>query len=456
MSRPLKVLYIAAEVGPFAKVGGLADVAAALPSVLAARGHDVRVVTPRHSSETIGDVAASIPLGAGREAVARSTVSGDKGVPVYLVESEGLFPCSRVYGEANDLERYLAFCRAALDLPKQVGWSPDIFHCNDWHTAPIAFGLRNRAWGDPFYRGAACVLTIHNLRYRGPDDLADFLCQGVYYADAITTVSETYAREILTPEYGEGLHLLLGERRERLFGIINGLDYREHDPSSDPHLAVNFDAATLEQRSGNKVALQRKVGLVENSAVPLVGIVSRLTEQKGMDLTLEAMEALVAEGAVQIVLLGSGDEAYHRAFEDLARRHAGRASVSIAFDHALAQLIYGGCDLFLMPSRFEPCGLGQLIALRYGAIPVVRHTGGLADTVSDYTGPGSDGNGFVFQEYRTDALLDALRRALATYQRRDEWRHLQASGMRLDFSWDRSAERYEDVYRQALAAHGPA
>ena len=453
MNRPLKILFIAAEVGPFAKVGGLADVAAALPRALAARGHDVRVVTPRHSSEVIGETAASIPLSAGRQAAARSTTSGGDGVPVYLVESEGLFPRDRVYGEANDLERYLAFSQAALELPKQLGWSPDIFHCNDWHTAPIAFGLRNRAWGDAFYRNAACILTIHNLRYRGPDELADFLCQGIYYADAVTTVSETYAREILTPEYGEGLHPLLGERQDRLFGILNGLDYREYDPAGDPHLAANFDAANLERRSANKAALQPKAGLTEDPALPLVGMVSRLTEQKGMDLTLEAMEALLSEGAAQLVVLGTGDEAYHRALGALAQRHAGRAFVSIAFDHPLAQLIYAGCDVFLMPSRFEPCGLGQLIALRYGAIPVVRHTGGLADTVRDYTGPESEGNGFVFHKYSAGALLAALRRALAAFQRPDEWRRLQARGMELDFSWERSAERYEAAYRQALANH---
>jgi len=456
MSRPLKVLFVSAEVGPFAKVGGLADVAAALPRALAARGHDVRVVTPRHSKETIGEIVASVPLSAGRQATARATTSGSEGVPVYLVESEGLFPRDHVYGEANDLQRYLAFCQAALELPKQLGWRPDIFHCNDWHTAPIAFGVRNRAWGDAFYRGAACVLTIHNLRYRGPDELADFLCQGIYYADAVTTVSETYAREILTPEYGEGLHPLLQERQDRLFGILNGLDYRQYDPAGDPHLAANFDAATLERRSANKTALQKRAGLAPDANAPVVGMVSRLTEQKGMDLTLETMGALLSEGAAQFVVLGTGDEAYHSAFRDLAQRHAGRAAVSIAFDHPLAQLIYGGCDLFLMPSRFEPCGLGQLIALRYGAIPVVRHTGGLADTVSDYTGPESEGNGFVFHEYSAAALLAALRRALATFQRPDEWRRLQARCMGLDFSWDRSAERYEAVYRLALAARPSA
>jgi len=454
MNRPLKVLFVSAEVGPFAKVGGLADVAAALPRALAARGHDVRVVTPRHSAEAIGEIAALIPLSAGRQATARSTTSDGDGVPTYLVESEGLFPRDRVYGEANDLERYLAFCQAALELPKQLGWRPDVFHCNDWHTAPIAFGLRNRAWGDGFYRGAACVLTIHNLRYRGPDELADFLCQGIYYADAVTTVSETYAREILTPEYGEGLHPLLQERQDRLFGILNGLDYREYDPAGDPHLAANFDAATLERRSANKTALQERAGLAPDANAPVVGMVSRLTEQKGMDLTLETMGALLSEGAAQFVVLGTGDETYHRAFRDLAQRHAGHAAVSIAFDHPLAQLIYGGCDLFLMPSRFEPCGLGQLIALRYGAIPVVRHTGGLADTVSDYTGPESEGNGFVFHEYSAPALLAALRRALATFQHPDEWRRLQARCMQLDFSWSRSAERYESAYRQALAGRG--
>jgi starch synthase len=454
MNRPLKVLFVSAEVVPFAKVGGLADVAAALPPALAARGHDVRVLTPRHSPESVGEIAASIPLGAGRQATARSTTSGGDGVPTYLIESEGLFPRDRVYGEANDLARYLSFCRAALELPKQLGWRPNIFHCNDWHTAPIAFGLRNRAWGDAFYRDVACVLTIHNLRYRGPDELADFLCQGIYYADAVTTVSETYARQILTPEYGEGLHPLLRERQDRLFGILNGLDYREHDPASDPHLAANFDATSLDRRSANKAALQQRVGLAPDDRVPVVGMVSRLTEQKGMDLTLEAMDRLLAEGAAQLVLLGTGDEAYHRAFRELAQRHAGRASVSIAFDHPLAQLIYGGCDLFLMPSRFEPCGLGQLIALRYGAIPVVRHTGGLADTVRDYNGPDSQGNGFVFQEYSTGALLAALRRALAAFHRPDEWHRLQVHGMELDFSWERSALRYEDVYRQALAGRG--
>jgi starch synthase len=451
MKRALNILFVSAEVGPFAKVGGLADVAAALPRALAARGHDVRVVTPRHSPEPIGDVAASLTLGSERWAAARSVASGGDGVPTYLVESEGLFPRSRIYGEADDLERYLAFCRAVLELPKQLGWPPHIFHCNDWHTAPIAFGLRNRAWGDAFYRDAACVLTIHNLRYRGPDELADFLCQGIYYADAVTTVSETYAREILTAEYGEGLHPLLQQRQDRLFGILNGLDYRVYDPACDPHLAANFDAASLEGRATNKAALQQRTGLTQDADVPLVGMVSRLTEQKGMDLTLEAMEALLGEGAVQFVVLGAGDEAYHRAFAALAQRHRGRASVSIAFDNPLAQLIYGGCDLFLMPSRFEPCGLGQLIALRYGAIPVVRHTGGLADTVCDYEGPGSEGNGFVFQEYSAGAFLAALRRALAAFQRRAEWRHLQAQGMKLDFSWERSAERYEAVYHQTLA-----
>jgi len=370
------------------------------------------------------------------------------------VESEGLFPGSRIYGEANDLERYLAFCQAALELPKQLGWRPDVFHCNDWHTAPIGFGLRNRAWGDAFYRDTASVLTIHNRRYRGPDELADFLCQGIYYADAVTTVSETYAREILTPEYGEGLHPLLWERQDRLFGILNGLDYGEYDPARDPHLAANFDASSLDRRSANKAALQQQTGLAPNADVPLVGMVSRLTEQKGMDLTLEVMETVLREGAAQLVVLGTGDEAYHRAFRDLAQRHLGGASVTIAFDNALAQLIYGGCDLFLMPSRFEPCGLGQLIALRYGAIPVVRHTGGLADTVRDYSGPDSQGNGFVFQEYSAGALMAALLRALAVFQQADEWRRLQVRCMGLDFSWERSAQRYQDDYRRVLAARG--
>jgi starch synthase len=367
-----------------------------------------------------------------------------------LGDSPLYFQRPAVYGEPDDLDRDLVFGQVVLELPKALGWQPDILHGHDWHAAALAFGLRNKAWSDAFYRQTASVTTIHNLRYRGPHNLVDMLCQAILYADVISTVSPTYAQEILTPEYGEGLHTLLGLRRDRLFGILNGIDYEEFDPATDPLIPAHYDACTPEKKAFNKAALQERGSLALDPSVPLVGMISRLTEQKGFDLVEQVIESYLESGRFQFFLLATGEKRYEAFFQELPRRYPGRAAVFLAFDAALAQLIYAGSDLFLMPSRFEPCGLGQMISLRYGTVPIVRRTGGLADTIQDCPLDLSTGNGFSFTEYTDWALRETLERALGAYQQRDAWRSLVVRAMEQDFSWNVSARRYVEMYQAAL------
>jgi starch synthase len=456
MDRPLRVLLAAAEAAPFSKVGGLADVAGALPKALARLGVDVRLVTPRHASaaNTSGHKVASftVPSFGTEQTVAIEEAALGGAVPVYLVANGAFFDRDEVYGAPDDLLRYHFFARAVLHLPRALDWKPDIFHLNDWHTAGVAFGLRNRAWSDPFYQGSASLITVHNLRYRGPDEVADILSQGIYYADAVNTVSPTYAREILTPEYGEGVQDLLGLRAShgRLSGIINGIDVEEFNPATDPQLVQTFDADHLDRRAANKTALQRKGNLTADPAIPVIGMVGRLTDQKGFDLVAQVLDALLTSQQVQVVILGAGEAKYHDLLKDVAARHPSQMAMFFAFDLALAQLIYGGSDMFLMPSRFEPCGLGQMIALRYGSIPVVRATGGLADTVQDASDDLSTGTGFVFRDYSPAALRGTLERALRAFGQRDAWQRLQRRAMAVDNSWENSAQQYADLYRRIL------
>ncbi len=458
--RPLKVLYAAAEVAPFSKVGGLADVAASLPKALARRGHQVTVIVPKHGNGANGLAASDLPaspltrfrltaLGQDEEVVVHQA-SPEPGFRVLLLENTHYFDRPAIYGEPDDLQRYHFFDQAVLQTAKQLSWAPDIFHSNDWHTAGVNLGLRNLAWSDPFYAPSASVFTVHNLRYRGPDSLSDLLMVGIYYADVVNTVSPTYAKEILTREYGEGLDSLLRHRQERLFGILNGIDYEEYNPATDPHLASNFDATTLEERRLNKQRLQETVGLSPDPQAMVIGMVSRLTAQKGFDLLREAIGSILTEQPVQLVLLGTGEKHYEDLFTGLARTFPQQVVVRLEFNEPLARLIYGGSDLFLMPSRYEPCGLGQMIAMRYGAIPLVRRTGGLADTVIDDDPSKEAGNGFVFSDYQPQALQDGVRRALAAFQDKRAWRHLMGRAMATDFSWEASAQKYEALYYRAL------
>jgi len=477
---PLRILYVTAEASPFAKVGGLADVAGSLPKSLRELGHDVRVIMPRYgriSPETYHLEPAldvfQVPLPGRDEPASLLRTELEESVPVYMVESEHYFGREGIYGYPDDGERFIFFCRAALEAVRMLNWSPDIVHCNDWHTAIIPSMVKTTYDKDPIYAGAATVFTIHNLAYHGifdqkilamtglgggflrpqiggNSDQIDLMSQGILYAEVVNTVSPTYAQEILTPEYGEGLDAVLKYRKARIFGILNGLDTDFFNPATDPHLTVQYDLESLGRKIENKLALQREGNLKEDPAVPIVGIVSRLADQKGFDLLESIIEPLLVETGLQLVLLGTGDQHYQDLFRRIGQRYAGQVAIALTFDVGLAQRIYAGADMFLMPSRYEPCGLGQLIAMRYGTIPVVRRTGGLADTVADYQPASREGNGFVFENYTSQAFFVAIIRAIEAYRRPAEWRLLQTRGMQTDFTWAASAQRYVDLYQKAL------
>lgn len=482
MAQPLKILFIAAEVAPFSKTGGLADVTGSLPKALASLGHDVRIVTPAHRSieaaARIGrwgtrwlDLRLRTPVGGGlvEAGVLEATLPGSA-VPVWFVAERQLFDRPRVYGDQDDAWRYAFFSRAALDLAvAAMGWRPDVVHVHDWHTAPAVAWLATAGRLDPRYRDLPTVQTIHNLMHQGyaprevlgyagidapplfeePPGETNLLARGIYHATMINTVSPTYAREILTPEGGCALDGLLRYRHFDVHGILNGIDTDVWDPTSDRGLAATFSSGTLEARLANKRALQARLGLPEREDLPLVGMITRLDRQKGLDLVGHVVHLLmnnVAGGEAQFVLLGSGAEEYEQMLSGLAAYHRQKMAVVLGYSSDLPALIYGGSDLFLMPSLFEPCGLGQLIAMRYGSVPVVRATGGLVDTVRDGV------TGFAFSEFSAEACWNALARAVHVWRTdRDGWRALQAHGMSQDFSWHTSARSYAHLYGWAVA-----
>ncbi|MFW6102465.1 MAG: glycogen synthase [Chloroflexota bacterium] len=465
----MKILFVASEVFPLVKVGGLADVASSLAIALRDLGHEPFLILPKYSSikaplQDVKGKSLAVNLMGYSEPVTlkRTTLKG--WIPVYLVENQRYFGVEEIYAP-GELDRFLFFSLSIPSIISQLGFHPDIVHCHDWHTSLVPLGLKEARLA------LACIFTIHNLAYHGsfdqeffhhsglssvwqkytpadaPKPGPNFMSQGILLADILTTVSPTYASEILTPQYGEGLEQLLNYRRNEFYGIVNGIDYAEYNPSTDPHLERNYDSDTIERRVDNKLALQRKSGLPQSSDTPLFGMVSRLDEQKGIDLLLQAIDPFITETRAQLVILGEGREHYHRLLTEIALKYHDRLSVLIAYDDRLARLIYGGADMLLMPSRFEPCGLGQLIAMRYGAVPVVRNIGGLADTVKDVTQ--ANGNGFVFQNYTVLEMLEAIKRAEESFYDRAKWQNLMRRNMKLDFSWNISARKYEEVYLQA-------
>lgn len=480
----LKILVVASEVAPFAKTGGLADVAGSLPKALAVQGNDVRVVLPRY--RPIGDYTTvtdfPVEVGPRKETciVRRSHIEakwfhGTKEVPVYFVDNYHYFDRERLYGYEDDAERFAFFNLSVLPLCEEVGFRPDIVHLNDWQSGFIPLLLRIRARHNPAWNETASVFTIHNLQYQGrfprhalgllglgdeyftPGGVefygdVSFMKAGLLFADVINTVSETYAKEIQTPEFGEGLDGVLRKRSGDLYGIVNGINYHEYDPSSDPRVFKTYNSNDMSGKAENKIALQRELGLTL-SHEPLVGMVSRLVDQKGLDILLDAMPEILSK-PLQFVLLGSGDERYEKAFRSLTSAYPGKVSVTTGFNGILAQRIYAGSDMFLMPSRFEPCGLGQLIAMRYGSIPVARRTGGIADTVSDYDVSTGTGTGFLFDDYKAEDLVAALDRALERYADRETWIHIVKQAMESDFSWNKSAAMYTEVYMEALSRRG--
>ncbi len=481
--RPLRILILAAEIVPFVKVGGLADVVGALPKSLQALGHDVRLVMPRYRQVDaqhfqLTSVLDALPIGMGTFQVNVSVQQGSIGedIPVYMIDAPRFFDRENIYGYIDDGERFILFCRAALEAIRAINWSPDIIHCNDWHTGIVPNWMHTVYRDDPFYADAATVYTIHNLAYQGifgyrilevagvaaqgfvyPQiaelaNVVDIMGRGILFADAITTVSERYAQEILTPTFGEKLDHMLRARRDRLFGILNGIDYQEVNPATDHYIHTCFDAHMLEARAENKVALQEQAHLPIRPDVPLLAMISRLADQKGFDLLSQIIHPLLTQG-VQFIVLGIGDQHYHELFQNLAARYPEQFAIFLTFNTELAQRIYAGSDMFLMPSRFEPCGLSQLIAMRYGSVPIVRKVGGLADTVQEYDTQTGEGNGFVFNNYDPWELFAAIVRALTVYRFKDVWRMLQQRGMAADHSWHASAVRYVEVYRNALAFH---
>ncbi len=457
----MRILFCSAEVEPFAKVGGLADVAHGLPKALSRMGHDVRVIMPGHATADDGVARAQssfslvvpCPIG-GTTNVTYSVLERKHDATMVFVRDGGAtFPRGGVYGEPDDILRYQLYCRAIAEmLIQREDWLPDIVHLNDWHTAPLAYGMRNAAWHHAHLRRTATVLTIHNLRYRGPDDYTDQLGSGIYYSDAVTAVSPRYAQEILTWEYGEGLQDLLMSRRQVLTGILNGLDMEEFDPATDSRILRPFESSTIGLRDPNRIALRNELQ-VGDPRRPLAGIVARLTEQKGIDLVIDAIPGMIERG-VDLAVLGSGDTALEEGLRAAERAYPGRVRLAPRFDEGLARRMYAGCDMLLMPSRFEPCGLGQMIAMRYGCVPIGRRTGGLADTILDPIEFGSNATGFLFDNYAVGDFLGAIETAGRAYAQPDWWRLLQRNGMTRDFSWSASAPEYEYVYREALRRRG--
>ncbi len=484
MAGNLKVLMLSAEMVPFAKTGGLADVAGALPKALKALGVDVRACIPRYGridpirfglQPVVGPF--DVPMERSHEEVSIvGTTIGDD-IPVYLVDNDKYFNREGIYGYYDDGERFILFCRAALEMLRHLGWQPDIIHCNDWHTALVPNWLKTIYQDDPFFKGMGTVYTIHNLQYQGVfgqrileiagidsygflyhpqiGELAnyvDFMARGIHFADIVNLVSERYAEEVLTPEYGEKLDPLLRDkaREGRLFGILNGIDYEEFDPANDRYIARNFDVATLDQRAENKAALQREAGLEVAPDVPLLGIVSRMVDMKGFDLLAAIFPDLMDVLHAQFVVLGTGDQHYHGVFQGFQQRYPGKAAVFLTFNATLAQKIYAGTDMFVMPSRFEPCGLGQLISLRYGSIPIVRQTGGLADTIHDFDPRTGEGNGFSFTRYHHMDFFAAITRAIEHYREPATWRMLQIRGMETDHSWATSARRDVQLFEKSV------
>ena len=486
----MRILFAAAEAVPFAKTGGLADVSNALPRALHALGHEVVLALPCYRGvldkasapvEHAG-VELAIPIGddtvAGR--VLRTTLAGAD-VPVWLIDQPEYYDREMLYGKPegeypDNAARFIFFSRAVLAAAKALGWAPDVYHCNDWQTALVPVILRCALGDDPFYRGARSVLTVHNLAYQGKFPAEAFpltglpskhfswrelefhgelnlLKGGLVYGDVLSAVSPRYAKEIQTKEFGCGLEGVLAGRTGDLVGIVNGIDYGVWDPRTDALIPATYSADDLSGKAACKRALQRESGLPENDA-PLVGMVSRLDKQKGLDIVVEGFEALLALG-IQFVLLGTGSEEYHTKLAALAKRHPEQFCAHLTFDNALAHRIEAGSDLYLMPSRYEPCGLNQLYSLRYGAVPIVRKTGGLADTIANCTPTAlakGTANGFSFESYKARALVAATRRATKLYANVPVWQRLMRIGMGQDWSWDRSARRYVEVY--GLARQG--
>ena len=480
----MKIVFVSSEVAPFARTGGLGDVAGSLPKGLQRLGHEVSVFIPLYGrirrdgfKLTATGESTIVPV---RDKSVTGTVYSvclpETEIPVYFIENDGYYDREELYVDpstgkdyADNCERFSFFSRAVLETVKSRGVRPDVIHCNDWQSAIIPAYLKSIYRDDDFFTGILSVLTIHNLGYQGlfpREDLqatgldagyynkrqleyygnVNLLKAGIVFSDIITTVSEKYAEEIQTEEFGAGLDGVLRDRGGDLYGIINGIDYSVWSPEVDRLIPARYGPDDLKGKNECKKHLLRKAGLTNQGDMPLIGMITRLAEQKGIELLIECWEELMKLD-IRLALLGSGEKRYQEALKDLTGRHPGKASVYIGFDNRLSHEIEAGADMFLMPSRYEPCGLNQMYSLKYGTVPIVRKTGGLADTINPSVG-------FVFERYSSGEMLKSIREAVAAYGDRAGWTGLMKTGMSQDWSWDKSARQYSDLYRDALKATG--
>lgn len=477
--KPLRILNVCAEFVPLAKAGGLGDVTNGLANYLAGAGHDVVTVLPRYGI-IAPPASTAVPISGPHEFeygddTLEYLLFPDDAVPdvgrVCVVDCPELFGDEIYASGEREAHRFLLLCRAALDLCRALEWSPDIIHCHDWHTALMPAMLRDAARTEPLFIGASTILTIHNIGYQGvfpadviraagfecllpltdPDDLAldevNFLKTGIMHADAVTTVSPTHATEIQSPEYGMGLETLLRQRGHRLLGILNGVDYALWSPDTDAQIEANYSLDAPGDKARNKRALVQETGLDLPAETPVIGMVSRLVLQKGVDLLVEVLPDLLSRGAAGCVVLGTGEPPYTDELRALAREWPDRLAFVETYDDRMAHRILAGCDLLVIPSRYEPCGLTQLYALRYGTVPVVRQTGGLADSIRHFDPATRVGNGAVFEHSNAEGLSWGLTTALDWYRQPELWEQVVRNGMSEDFSWAHCAPAYENLYR---------
>ena len=476
----MRIVYASSEMAPYAKTGGLADVSAALPKALAARGHEVTCFLPRYGSiafppgRFIGSV--HVPVDSLQRSAGFYERELAPGLRVIFVEHPPFFDRQGLYGDSNgdfgDNEfRFAFFCRAVLEFCRSRGYRPDVFHAHDWQTGLLPVYLKSFYADDPTLHRVPSVFTIHNLAYQGhfsaktlgplglPESLAtedaldwkgniSYMKGGLLFSEVVTTVSPTYANEIQTAEFGQGFEGVVRSRSEDLAGILNGVDYEEWDPRHDPHIRAAYDETDHVGKTLCKRALLEEYGLATEPDLPVIGIISRLVHQKGFDLVTDAMDALLSRG-IRMVALGTGEPDVEAGLREFARRDPRRFGVRFQYDAGLAHRIEAGADMILMPSRFEPCGLTQMYSMRYGTIPIVRSTGGLADTVEHFDPKRKKGTGFVFQHADSFGLMWAVDEALKAYAKPGPWTVLMQNAMTRDFSWALSAERYEAVYSRA-------
>lgn len=490
MAKPLNILYCTSEVTPYSKTGGLADVSNSLPQDLNVDGNAVRIITPKYGPMNERQLKVyeikrltNIEVEIGNKTtlcnIKSSFIVTPKGkTQVFLIENDEYFGTESPYTDpktkkdyANNDERFIFFNKAVVQVLNLLGWKPDIIHCNDWQTGLIPAYLKTIYSKDPLLNSVKTVFTIHNIAFQGlfphesflktglPHNIyheegleyhkqMSFLKAGIMFADKVTTVSEKYAEEISTThEYGMGFEGILKKRKKDLLGVLNGVDYSVWNPEKDRAIPFRFSSKELPLKRENKKSLCKHFKLEYAPEIPIIGIISRLTDQKGLDLIEKAMKHLIKENMF-FILLGTGEKKYEKFFEGLRKKFPSKVGVHIGFDENLAHLIEAGSDIYLMPSRFEPCGLNQMYSLRYGTIPVVRKTGGLADTIIEYKN--GKGNGFVFEKYDAGEMLKAIKRALKLYTKREEWIQLTRDAMGYDYSWGVSARKYIELYKSLL------